>query len=226
MSALVSACRRLSASGKRNKPTVPARKKQPGADRDNAEEVNDKNSSAIRDVWSLRRRGAVDEGGGSEGREQRKPKRNIFDPLRARGPGDEKQCTDSPGADELRRHQAIGVARAARMRTSPTATVKRMTPAVARRNSVTADRPDEQPLFRRQIGRDGLADVEAMNEKRAMFVGPGRQSSRHQTGKGAESASLAAGRQTHWAGDQSWMQSQPRIEGPPRHIRSRNHRLA
>ena len=87
--------------------------KDAGADRDNAEEVNDKNSSAIRDVWSLRRRGAVDEGGGSEGREQRKPKRNIFDPLRARGPGDEKQRTDSPGADELRRHQAIGVAWAA-----------------------------------------------------------------------------------------------------------------
>jgi hypothetical protein len=32
--------------------------------------------------------------------------------MRACGGGDEKQCADSPGADELRRHQAIGVARA------------------------------------------------------------------------------------------------------------------
>ena len=84
-----------------------------GADRDNTEEVNDKNSSAIRDVWSLRRRGAVDEGGGSEGRKQRKPKRDILDPMRACGRSNQEQRTNSPGADELRRHQAIGVAGAA-----------------------------------------------------------------------------------------------------------------
>ncbi len=59
---------------------------------------------------SLRRRGAFDEGGGSEGREQRKPERNIFDPARAGRRSDEKQRADPPGADELRGHQAIGVA--------------------------------------------------------------------------------------------------------------------
>src|SRR5277367_6802398 len=101
------------------------------------------------------------------------------------------------------------------MRRSPMATVNRITPAVARRKSVTADRPDEQPLFRRQIGRDRLLDIETMNQKVPMCVGPGRQSSRHQTRKGAESASLAARGQTQRAGDQSWMQSQLWIEGPP-----------
>ena len=64
-------------------------------------------------VRILRRRDAVDESGGSESGEQRKPKRDILDPARARGGGDQKERTNSPGADELRRHHAIGVARAA-----------------------------------------------------------------------------------------------------------------
>jgi hypothetical protein len=65
---------------------------------------------AIRNVWSLSRRDAVDEGGGSEGREQRKPEGYVLDPMRARGRGNQEERSDSPGADELRRHQAIGVA--------------------------------------------------------------------------------------------------------------------
>ena len=48
-----------------------------------------------------------------------------------------------------------------------------MTPAVARRNSVTAERPDEQPLFRREIGRDGLARCRG-NEPAAPPVRPSR----------------------------------------------------
>src|SRR5208282_170235 len=63
-------------------------------------------------------------------------------------------------------------------RTRPTATVNRIMPAIARRKSLTADRPDEQALFRRQIGRDRLSDVETMNEKRPAFVCAGRQRSR------------------------------------------------
>ncbi len=43
-----------------------------------------------------------------------------------------------------------------RMRTSPTATVNRITPAVARGKSVKAKSPDEQPLFRPEISRDWL----------------------------------------------------------------------
>jgi hypothetical protein len=65
---------------------------------------------AVRAVKILRWRGAVDEGGGGEGGEQRKSERDILDSMAARSRGDEKQRTDPPGADELRRHHAIGVA--------------------------------------------------------------------------------------------------------------------
>ena len=88
-------------------------KEDAGADRGDAEEVNGETSSAIHDVWRLRRRGAVDEGGGSKGREQRKPEGDILDPMRACGRGNQEERTNSPRADELRRHQAIGVAGAA-----------------------------------------------------------------------------------------------------------------
>jgi hypothetical protein len=61
----------------------------------------------------LRGRGAVDEGGGGESSEQRKSECDIPDPARACGRSDQEERTDSPGSDELRRHHAIGVARAA-----------------------------------------------------------------------------------------------------------------
>jgi hypothetical protein len=51
-----------------------------------------------------------------------------------------------------------------------------------------AERPDEQTLFRRQIGGNGLVDVEAVDEERPIFVCPGRQRSRQQTGESAKCA--------------------------------------
>ena len=38
-----------------------------------------------------------------------------------------------------------------------------------------ADRPAEQRFLRGEIGRDGLADIEAVDEEGAVFVGAGRQ---------------------------------------------------
>jgi hypothetical protein len=49
-----------------------------------------------------------------------------------------------------------------------------------------AERPDEQGLFRGQIGRDGLADIEAVDEERPVFVRPGWQRSWQQTGQSVE----------------------------------------
>jgi hypothetical protein len=48
-----------------------------------------------------------------QGRKQRKPKSDILDPMRACGRSNQEERTNAPGADELRRHQAIGVAGAA-----------------------------------------------------------------------------------------------------------------
>ena len=112
------------------------------------------------------------------------------------------------------------------MRTSPTATVNRMTPAVTRRKSVTADRPDKQPPLQQPVGRDRLAGIEAVNQKRPLFVRPGRQGSRHQARERAERASLAAFRQTQRVGDEPGLQSKRRIERPPRDIESGENRLA
>ena len=86
--------------------------KDAGADRRDTEQV-DENSSAVRSVRILDGRTAVHEGGGGEGREQRKPEGDILDPARAGRRGDQQERTNSPSADELSRHQAIGVARAA-----------------------------------------------------------------------------------------------------------------
>ena len=75
-----------------------------------------------------------------------------------------------------------------RMRTRPTATVNRMKPAAASRKSVMAERPDKHSLFLGQIGGNWLASIEAVDEERPVFVRPGWQSSRQQTGKSAEHA--------------------------------------
>jgi hypothetical protein len=65
---------------------------------------------AVRRTRSLRRRGAVDEGGRRESGEQRKPKGDILDPVRPCGHSDQEQRSDPPSAYELGRHQTIGVA--------------------------------------------------------------------------------------------------------------------
>ena len=39
------------------------------------------------------------------------------------------------------------------------------------------ERPDEQGLFAGQIGGNWLADIEAVNKQRPVFVGPGWQCS-------------------------------------------------
>ena len=200
--------------------------KDAGADRDDAEEVEDETSSAIRGVRILRGRALLTKAAEAKAASSASPSATSSTPR-------------APVAAAMRRSEPIppvpmscaAIMRSAspgplKMRTRPTATVKRITPAVARRKSVKANRPDEQKLFRRQIGRDRLADVEAVNEKRALFVGSGRQRSRHQTRQGAECGSLAPGGQPQRAGDKSGPQRQRRIERPPGDIRSRNHRLA
>src|SRR5208337_881230 len=110
-------------------------------------------------------------------------------------------------------------------RMRPTATVNRIMPAIARRISVTADRPDEQALFRRQIGRDRLFDVETMNEKRPAFVCAGRQRSRQQARKRAKCGPLPTRGQAQWTGDKARPQLHTRAERPPRDVRSRNEGL-
>ena len=111
LSALVSACRRLNAVGKAQQ-AHRARKEEEdaGADRDDAEEVDgDAHSGSSR----FRRRGAVDEGDGGEGGEQRQAQGDILDPAHAGRRGDQQERGDAAGADELRRHHAIDVARPA-----------------------------------------------------------------------------------------------------------------
>ncbi len=57
LSALVSACRRVSVSGKRRRPTVPARKKKyTGADGDHRENVDEKTHGLIHLDMLLRSR--------------------------------------------------------------------------------------------------------------------------------------------------------------------------
>ena len=67
-----------------------------GADRGDAEEVDNETHRPSAASGVLRGRGAVDEGGGSEGGEQRKPKGDILDPARARRRGNQKQRTRCP----------------------------------------------------------------------------------------------------------------------------------
>ncbi len=77
-----------------------------------------------------------------------------------------------------------------------------------------------------EIGRDRLADVEAVNQKLVPFVRARRQRSGHQTRERAERASFAAFGQTQRAGHESGIKLQVRIKRPPGDVRSRNHRLA
>jgi hypothetical protein len=100
-----------------------------------------------------------------------------------------------------------------------------MKPAVASRKSVMAECPDEQGLFCSQIGGNWLVDVEAVDEERPIFVGPGRQRSREQTGQSAKRAPRPTWRQMQWGQHETWPQLQPRMERPPRNVRSRNHGL-
>jgi hypothetical protein len=88
-----------------------------------------------------------------------------------------------------------------------------------------AECPDKHSLFLGQIGGNWLASIEAVDEERPVFVRPGWQSSRQQTGKSAERAPRSARRQAQRIGDEAWMQLKRRNERAPRNLRSRNDRL-
>jgi hypothetical protein len=88
-----------------------------------------------------------------------------------------------------------------------------------------AERPDKHSLFLGQIGGNWLGGIEAVDEERLVFVRPGWQSSRQQTGQSAERAPRSARRQAQRIGDEAWMQLKFRIESAPRNFRSRNDRL-
>jgi hypothetical protein len=64
-----------------------------------------------------------------------------------------------------------------------------------------------------------------MDKQRSMFVGPGWQRSRQQTGESAERAPRSARRQVQRVDHEAWPQLKPRVERAPRDFRSRNDRL-
>ena len=64
-------------------------------------------------IRRLRRRGAHHEGGGGEGCKKGKPQGDIVDPTYAYGRSDKEERSNSAGAEKLRRHHPVRVARSA-----------------------------------------------------------------------------------------------------------------
>ena len=105
LSTLVSACRRVSESGKRIKPTVPAKKNNaPGRDGENGEDVKREFHPPLAAFWDLALRigRASDERDRRERGEQRQQQCNIHDRRRLGRRGQQKQV--------WRRHRCPGAA--------------------------------------------------------------------------------------------------------------------
>src|SRR5262249_56268739 len=112
----------------------------------------------------------------------------------------------------------------ARMRTRPTATVSRMNPAAASRNSVMAQHLAEQRLLPGKVGGDWLGHVETMDQQLTVLVGSRRQSARQQARHRGEGARRAA-RQMGAIGDEARADRHRRMERKPGDLHTRTHRL-
>ena len=125
LSALVNACRRVSESGKSHRPTAPAKKKNAPAPI--AARLKTREAMIIAPAVSLGSSvDAVDEGNGSEGREQREPERDILHPGDVRRRRDQEQRSDASRTEELDCHHPFHVVGPPSTRTSPAATVRTM----------------------------------------------------------------------------------------------------
>src|SRR5262249_36328321 len=98
-----------------------------------------------------------------------------------------------------------------RMRTSPRLSITRMKPSAAVRNSVSVERPRQRRLFRGQLRRDRLRDVEAVIHEGAIVAadrhGPGQQA-----GQRREYVARIAGRKADRICHESRIQRQAGME--------------
>ncbi len=191
---MVGLCQRVKTSQRVGEAQQPhcASEKEKGvsADRDDTENFKNENSSAARPrgIIRLRRRAAVYEGDGSEGGEGASPRATSSTPRTPVAEATSRSEVILPMPRSCAAIMGSAFEGPVTMRTKPTATVNRMKPAAASRKSAKAERPDEQGLFRRQIGRNGPVNIEAVDKERPIFVGPCWQRSRQQTGQSAERA--------------------------------------
>src|SRR5215472_1657643 len=111
LSALVSACKRVNVSGKRSRPTVPARKNNAPAE--TARIVTMSRAMLITCQWFGGSRSQVgssllDEGDGREGGQERERQRDVDRSRHAGHCPEQQQGRNAPSSDQLRRHHAIG----------------------------------------------------------------------------------------------------------------------
>ena len=196
LSALVKACSRVSELGKRRSPTVPAKKKNAPAPIAARLKGRAPDSSVLGlQRFGAVRLGAVDKGDRGEGREKREAERNVLDAGDRRRRRNQQERSDAAGAEQLDSHHPVEVAGSPQHPKSPAATVSRIKPAATRRTSFIAKRPHEESLLARQILRDGLSHVEAVNEERVL-VHSDRQGARHEARERGERIAADPRRQT------------------------------
>src|ERR1700749_1770231 len=98
-----------------------------------------------------------------------------------------------------------------RIDTSPSASITRMNPTAAVRNSVIVERSNQGRFLCDKLGDDGLFDVEAVIDKLPVFLS-GWHRARQQAGECCEHVTTHPGRKTGRVGDKSRAEGQPGIE--------------